>query len=321
MIAAGCAPAATGDRRARCAGPGRRRKRCAVGRDARGPRRWVRLPPAARRLLLLGDMPAFLERATRRPARPARLARAALAAVAAVGCRHAPEPTALDPGDRLVEPHAAPAAAPAERIELDRPRVVRFHMQRHFDDLRAIERQLIAGRLDEARALAHLLARPAGDPGIAPWAPEARQVADAALALAAAPSLDDACRRAARVSAACAACHLRTRAAPVFPPPPSLPPDRPTRDARMARHLWATDRLWEAMVGGSEPAWHGGLAVLADAPLPFAATDTSRLARRLQDLARDQLSPATAAADHAAAYGELLVTCAGCHARSRSAAR
>ncbi len=264
-------------------------------------------------------MPASVACAARSPAR---LACAFLAALAAVSCHDTRDPAALDSADRLAERHAAPAAAPpaAERTRFERPAMVRFHMQRHFDDLRTIERQLIAGQLDEARARAHLLARPASDPGIAAWAPEVRQVVDAALALEAAPSLDEACRREPRVSAACAGCHLRTQATPVFPPPPPLPDDRPTRDARMARHLWATDRLWEAMVGGSEPAWRSGLAVLAGTPLPFTDSDLSRIARRLQDVARAELSPATAA-DHAAAYGELLVTCTGCHARVRSAAR
>jgi hypothetical protein len=263
-------------------------------------------------------MLASVESAVRGTARLA----CAFGVLAAVGCHGARQPAAPDPGDRAVERHAAPApTAAAERARFERPAMVRFHMQRHFDDLRAIERRLISGELAEARALAHLLTRPAGDPGLAAWDPEVRRVTDAALALAAAPSLDEACRREPRVSAACAGCHLRTQAGPVFPPPPPLPLDRPTRDARMARHLWATDRLWEAMVGGSEPAWRNGLAVLAGTPLPVTDGDASRLARRLQSLARNELSPATAAADRATAYGELLVTCAGCHARVRSAAR
>lgn len=33
----------------------------------------------------------------------------------------------------------------------------------------------------------------------------------------------------------------------------------------MARHLWATDRLWEGMVGGDDDAWRDGLDVLAAA--------------------------------------------------------
>ena len=241
----------------------------------------------------------------------------------ASGCRHAGDPGEIpEPVERFIEPHTAPTSdADAGRARFDRPAMVRFHMRRHFDDLRAIERHLIAGRLDDARALAYLLARPSADPGVAPWAPESRQVVDAALALAAAPSLDEACRREPRVSAACAGCHLRARATPVFDPPPPPPDDLPTPEARMARHLWATDWLWEAMVGGSEPAWRSGLAVLAATPLRFTRTDTSRLAGRLADLAESQGSRAITLADRAAAYGELLVTCTRCHARQRSAAR
>jgi cytochrome c553 len=197
--------------------------------------------------------------------------------------------------------------------------MVRFHMQRHFDDLRTIERRLIAGKLDEARALAHLLARPARDPGLGPWQAESRPVIEAALALASASTIEEACKRAPRVSAACAGCHLRAQASPVFRSPPP-PPDLPTRDARMARHLWATDRLWEAMVGSGEPAWRGGLDVLAETAMPFTTKETSRLARRLQDLAQDARAR-SAIDDRAAAYGELLVTCAACHTAIASAAR
>lgn len=47
--------------------------------------------------------------------------------------------------------------------------------------------------------------------------------------------------------------------------------------------------------------------MLAEAPLPFTP-ETDRIARRLQDLARDQLSRETTLDERAAAYSELLVT-------------
>lgn len=251
-------------------------------------------------------------------------ARALIATIGiATGCRHAEPTEPAEPveSEQFAERHAEPAAIAAERARFDRPAMVRFHMQRHFGDLRMIERRLIDGKLDEATALAHLLARPARDPGFARWQAESRQVTEAALALASATSLEDACRREPRVSAACAACHVRAQAATVFGPPPPLPPDTATNEARMARHLWATDRLWEAMVGGSEPAWRGGLTVIAATPPPVTPIDTSRVARRLQDLAEGQLSGTAAISDRAAVYGDLLVTCVACHATLRPQAR
>jgi hypothetical protein len=80
----------------------------------------------------------------------------------------------------------------------------------------------------------------------------------------------------------------------------------------MARHLWAADRLWEGLVGGAEDAWGQGLEVLAATPLPAAQLGATRepLARKLQSIATGARK---GPADHAAVYGELLTTCAGCH--------
>ena len=58
-----------------------------------------------------------------------------------------------------------------------------------------------------------------------------------AAELVASPGLDEACRSAARLAAACAGCHVETRAAPVFDKPPAVPPDQDTVEAHMARHL------------------------------------------------------------------------------------
>lgn len=81
----------------------------------------------------------------------------------------------------------------------------------------------------------------------------------------------------------------------------------------MARHAWAADRLWEAVVGSDGVRWTAGLAVLAEAPLP---SDGSRPAEDLQAYARHQLDlrGATPIEDRASAYGEMLVLCARCHA-------
>jgi hypothetical protein len=87
----------------------------------------------------------------------------------------------------------------------------------------------------------------------------------------------------------------------------------------MARHVWATDRLWEAVVGAEDAPWRQGLEVLAAAPLPFVSADDGRraLGRTLQRLATsartlDRLD------DRGRAYGQLLETCAACHTAPRA---
>lgn len=209
-------------------------------------------------------------------------------------------------------------AQPPEPPRFERPAMVRLHMQRHFDDLHQIERLLVAGKLDDAKSLAFLLTKPASDPGMAPWAAESADVVEAARALAAAPGIDEACRREARVAAACAECHFRTQKVPIFPVPSPAPAEGPLPAARMARHQWAVDRLWEGIVAGADHPWHEGLDVLASTPLPFTPiTDAPALAAHLQELARSALAKQKEGAetleDRARVYGEILVTCAACH--------
>lgn len=191
--------------------------------------------------------------------------------------------------------------------------MVRFHMYRSYDLSRAIERQLVRGDLDGARSLARSIASAPDLPALDAWARQTALVRDRAAALAAAPGVDEACRRAARVSEACATCHAATHATALFEVFPAAPPDQPTVEARMALHRWAIDRVWEGVVGNADKPWRAGLDVLAVTPLPFSTLkdDRAALASGLQRLAdRARRDP-----NRAQNYGEILVTCAACHKR------
>jgi cytochrome c553 len=230
----------------------------------------------------------------------------AICLLVAAGCR---------PAGAREEPPLTPG--PSERFEHDM--MVRFHMHQSFDLVRAIERLLVRGKLDDARAFARAISEAPDEPGLTPWAKQAALVRERAAAVASATTLDEACRREARLAEACASCHVDAGVVPDFRSfrPPA---DQPTVDARMARHLWATGRLWEGIVGGAEDSWRDGLDVLAATPLPAVqagaqAGARADLARRLQQLAAGarQRWRTDTPADRAAAYGEMLVTCAGCH--------
>jgi hypothetical protein len=214
---------------------------------------------------------------------------------------------------------AAPEQAePPRPVQLDRPAVVQFHMRTHLDDLRTIERHLIAGRLEDARATAFMLTKPAKDPGLEPWQPQMDHVVAEANGLVDAKTIDDGCRRVARVAEACAECHIKTQTTPVFPTAAPPPGDDGSPLARMVRHQWAVDRLWEGMVAGTNEPWVGGLEILASSPLPFTTlTEAPALATRLQQLASDALArhrdQSETLDSRTAAYGEMLVTCSACH--------
>jgi hypothetical protein len=233
------------------------------------------------------------------------------------GCSGGRRPMHPEPVADWMTPHVPwIGAQPAPLVRFSDPVEARYHMQMHFYDLRMVQQLLVAGKLDEGRSLAYLLTRPTGDAGLARWDEQSRRVTAAARELTTAPNVNAALRQLARVAVECAGCHVTARSTPTFASPPP-PVDRPTRKERMARHAWAAERLWEAILGADDARWSNGLAVLADTPLPSAMpSDGDKFGRDLQAYARAQLDArgSTSLDARGAAYGEILVQCAGCHA-------
>jgi cytochrome c553 len=200
----------------------------------------------------------------------------------------------------------------------DHDTMARFHMHENYALYGAIEHLLVHDKLTDARDLARSIGVAQEDAGLQPWSAYAATVRERALALADATTVDAACRRAASLVEACAACHLEANAVPEFRAPPPLPSRDDTVEARMVRHVWAVERIREGVVGGVEEPWLAGLDVLARSPLPWPQQDDKRnaLAAQIHDLAaRAKLRRATDRnADRARVYGEILATCAGCHA-------
>lgn len=206
---------------------------------------------------------------------------------------------------------------PPPTAKFEHDMMVRFHMHENFDLLRAIEKLLLRGKREEATALARAIAEAPDEPSLGELEVHAIRVRDLAAALGRASSIDEACARVSRLAVACAGCHAATGVVPALSSVPPLPPDKPTIEARMARHVWATDRLWEAVVGGGDEPWAKGLGVLAAAPLPFRASmeDRAGLAKQLQRLATTAIKRKTTdtLAERGRAYGEILTVCATCH--------
>jgi cytochrome c556 len=141
-----------------------------------------------------------------------------------------------------------------------------------------------------------------------------------------APDVESAASAVARAGAACGACHTSLRRGPMYPGG-TLGPPVPSEahvEERMRRHRWAADRMWEGLIGPSDEAWNSGAEILKDAAL-YTDALTRDLARYEEvtklawtvheigaraDMVKDR--------DHRAElYGELLGTCARCHALLR----
>ena len=191
--------------------------------------------------------------------------------------------------------------------------VLRRHMQDDFDTTRAIALLAIGGKLDGVRLLARGIAALPERETMAGWR-GAEDDAARARELATAETVGDACRGVARVAAACAQCHREIGATPRFAPPPPAPPASTAVATRMARHRWAADRMWEAMIEGTDAGWTAGAAILAEDPLAWSerAGDRGLRAEQLRDAARRAAT--VERADRGPAFGDLLVTCAACHA-------
>lgn len=212
---------------------------------------------------------------------------------------------------------AAYSVASADKTEpgLEHDTAVRLHMHENFDLLRGMEKLLIRGRLDEAKQFARAIADAPDEPGLGTFAPYAVKVRDRAAELATAKTIEAACTAEAQLAAACAGCHVAASVTPQFANDRQAPADKPTIQARMTRHLWATDRLWEGLVGASDTSWQQGLDVLAAPPSAALPASRQRYAKRLQQQAdaarkRSDLDDLDA---RAKAYGDMLTTCAGCH--------
>ena len=199
-----------------------------------------------------------------------------------------------------------------EQPALARPDVVRERMRQQFNDLRDIEGMLLDGKLEDAKARAFFLTKQADDPGLAALAAQSQAVTDAATSLGEARSIPEACRRMAKVAGTCAACHVH------FPKPLRPPPERAPGAAqpldRVQLHAAAADKLFEGAVLGDLRRWREGVEALTTSTVP----GREDLARRLQERAQGALaeiqSGSSTAASRAGVYGEMLVTCAECHA-------
>ena len=185
----------------------------------------------------------------------------------------------------------------------------------HFQQVGEIHDAIVLGDVEATRAPARALANshnPYGEAAVEAWQlmqAEARGIQEQ-------HDLLDLSRSVARMGMACGACHLTMEDGPDIQPgdPPS---GSRVPTPHMLRHQWATDRLWEGLVGPSPTAWAAGAGALRDAALDFGppgnrAAEVEQLARRVH-LLGDDCRHTESWEDRASIYGRLLETCANCH--------
>jgi cytochrome c553 len=135
-----------------------------------------------------------------------------------------------------------------------------------------------------------------------------------------APDVGTAASAVARVGATCGSCHRAMKRGPAYQPGSGPPAGAAPVTARMIRHRWAADRLWEGLIGPSDTAWTAGASALIDAPLYTDALTrdveqyepVTALTWTVHDIGARALMESDLTA-RAALYGQLLGTCAHCH--------
>jgi len=123
-----------------------------------------------------------------------------------------------------------------------------------------------------------------------------------------------------RLAAACGSCHRALNGGPRFVVG-SDAPEGGTQEAHMLRHIWATDRMWEGLVGPSEDAWLAGAQALALTEPSLAQafrasippSELEGFLREVNVLATEALE-ATGQDARADVHGRVLYTCTRCHA-------
>lgn len=196
------------------------------------------------------------------------------------------------------------------------------HMLVHFNSVAEIRDAVVSGDIDAARSPARWLATHQFEDEQYPM-PEAR----AALEKVRAESRNIVDQRetselaasVGRLGAACGSCHTALKAGPRLnvPSAPPTPAAGATPEAHMNRHAWATDRLWEGLIGPSDASWTVGAAVLTGPALDFGPPGSA--SAQVLDLQAKVTQLATKAREthdlqgRATIYGQLLDTCADCH--------
>jgi mono/diheme cytochrome c family protein len=208
----------------------------------------------------------------------------------------------------------APRAMPEERIE--------DYMADHFVIVTFSRDAVINGDLEALREPLRALADYDYE-AVAPggWLPWIARIQAAARLTSDASTLEAAASGVVTMAQACGGCHEASAGGPDFDTSGAVldSPASDTLDARMQRHIWAADRLWEGLIGPSAEAWRDGASALAHAPSTPPITNPPlppRFAAAL--LAMRELAEGSATAkldERAEVYAELLASCASCHAR------
>jgi cytochrome c556 len=195
-------------------------------------------------------------------------------------------------------------------------------MQIRAEAARTMQEAIAVGDLDGAHTQAQLITALRDPDVLQEWRPYLDAVRTIAKGVASSSDTVAAAKAAGELGQRCGACHeasgARIKLAPIVAPSPGS-----TLATQMAGHQWAAARMWEGLTTPSTERWQTGVVALSRARWTIAAEEPSLTKSPISDdvarvrlLAERGLAAETPPA-RGAVYGELLATCAHCHATIR----
>jgi mono/diheme cytochrome c family protein len=194
------------------------------------------------------------------------------------------------------------------------PETIQDHMQEHFAQVSEVHTAVVGGKLDAAKEAAAWLAdHGAFEELPGDWEPHVTAMQTAAQQIVDANDLAAAAAGTAEMGRACGTCHMSLDEGGQFTVV-ELPVEESGVVAHMLRHEWATNRLWEGIIGPSDELWLAGAEGLEESPLrpQGAAQEVTDWANRIHEVgleAKDAQDLET----RASLYADVLGSCAGCH--------
>jgi len=219
-------------------------------------------------------------------------------------------------------PPAASDGETPQAVTTDAERAA--HMQQHFDRVLTVHEAVIRGDLAAVRPAATWLAEhepppslPAGSASlVATMRKEARRAAEAETVLAAAIAT-------ASMLKTCGDCHRAVGTMPALPQ--SIRPQLGGVVGHMLEHQRAADQMAHGLIVPSRTMWRAGAEGFRSAPLhPNTLPGGVKLPLELlasEERVHQLASQATLAEDaggRAMFYGQILASCADCHAQHRT---
>jgi len=207
----------------------------------------------------------------------------------------------------------------ADKAETKEPVSLHAHMQEHFVRVDEMRLAVVEGDLEEAKSKAKWMANhPPHDDLPKGWEPYVEMMRDQSRKVLEEENLAAVALSTARVAGTCGSCHMANKAKVHLGAAPE-----PENHKPLEHHMWAAERLWDAVVSQSDELWKMGVASLdgaavlppdMESPPPSLAKAKTRFAS-FQAAARKAESPSA----RVEVLGSYLGQCVGCHQEAKRA--